>query len=92
MSDLERAFGGHLTVGRRYEERLPADRNSVEEIPEYFGPDKCLQTGVADYIPLDVPLDYYKDYVALLHEYCAKATHEDGRSVPCPILGKNKRE
>jgi uroporphyrinogen-III decarboxylase len=36
--------------------------------------------------PPDVPIENYKDYVALLYEYCAKATHEDGDIVPCPIF------
>lgn len=36
--------------------------------------------------PPDVPIENYKDYVALLYEYCAKATHEDGDIEPCPIF------
>jgi hypothetical protein len=36
--------------------------------------------------PPDVPIENYKDYVALLYEYCAKATHEDGDILPCPIF------
>lgn len=36
--------------------------------------------------PPDVPMSYYKDYVSLLYEYCAKATHEDGDIQPCPVF------
>ena len=36
--------------------------------------------------PPDVPMEYYKDYVALLFEYCAKATHEGETIMPCPIF------
>lgn len=39
--------------------------------------------------PPDVPLDYYKDYVELLYEYCAKATHEEGNIIPCPVFAKD---
>ena len=38
--------------------------------------------------PPDVPLDYYKDYVELLYEYCAKATHKDANILPCPVFAK----
>ena len=38
--------------------------------------------------PPDVPLEYYRDYVELLYEYCAKAAHNDGGIVPCPVFGK----
>jgi hypothetical protein len=38
--------------------------------------------------PPDVPLAYYRDYVALLYEYCAKATHEGARILPCPVSQK----
>lgn len=38
--------------------------------------------------PPDVPLDYYKDYVELLYEYCAKATHKDVNILPCPVFAK----
>lgn len=36
--------------------------------------------------PPDVPLDYYRDYVRLLREYAAKATHTDGNITPCPAF------
>ena len=36
--------------------------------------------------PPDVSIENYRDYVALLHEYCAKATHEDGSVEPCPVF------
>ena len=48
---IEWAPWWHLTVNRWHEEGLPADRNSVEEIQEYFGLDKCLQTGVSYHTP-----------------------------------------
>ena len=38
--------------------------------------------------PPDVPMAYYKDYVALLYEYCAKATHEGADILPCPVFCK----
>ena len=38
--------------------------------------------------PPDVPIDYYKDYVELLYEYCAKATHKEGNIIPCPVFAK----
>ena len=36
--------------------------------------------------PPDVSLAYYKDYVALLHEYCGKVTHKDGEIKSCPVF------
>ena len=38
--------------------------------------------------PPDVPMSYYRDYVELLYEYCAKATHDDVEIEPCPIFDK----
>ena len=38
--------------------------------------------------PPDVPMSYYRDYVELLYEYCAKATHDDVEIEPCPVFGK----
>lgn len=35
--------------------------------------------------PPDVPLDTYRDYVALLREYAAKATHKDTEISACPV-------
>ncbi len=38
--------------------------------------------------PPDVPMDYYKEYVKLLLEYCAKATHNGSDIAPCPVFEK----
>jgi len=38
--------------------------------------------------PPDVSMDCYKDYVALLHEYCGKVTHKDGHINTCPVFKK----
>ena len=36
--------------------------------------------------PPDVSIENYKEYVKLLYEYAAKATHENENVLPCPIL------
>lgn len=36
--------------------------------------------------PPDVPIDHYRDYVELLYEYCAKATHDNEQIEPCPVF------
>ena len=36
--------------------------------------------------PPDVPMEYYKEYVKLLYEYCEKATHKGENIVPCPVF------
>lgn len=36
--------------------------------------------------PPDVSIPNYRDYVELLYEYCAKATHEDADIQPCPVF------
>ena len=38
--------------------------------------------------PPDVSMDNYREYVALLHEYCAKVTHENGDFKPSPVFDK----
>lgn len=38
--------------------------------------------------PPDVSIDLYRDYVELLHEYCAKVQHNDKRIIPCPVFDK----
>ena len=44
---IEWAPWWHLTVNRWHTEGLPAECASVEAIQDYFGLDKCLQTGVS---------------------------------------------
>lgn len=38
--------------------------------------------------PPDVSIENYRDYVSLLHEYCAKVQHNDGTILPCPVFAK----
>ena len=38
--------------------------------------------------PPDVPMEYYKEYVKLLYEYCEKATHKGENIAPCPVFEK----
>ena len=51
MPAIEWAPWWHLTLGRWYGEGLPADCAGVEAIQDYFGLDKCLQTGVSYFTP-----------------------------------------
>ena len=46
---IEWAPWWHLTIERWRGEGLPDSADSVEKIQDYFGLDKCLQTGVAPY-------------------------------------------
>ena len=38
--------------------------------------------------PPDVSIENYHAYVELFYEYCAKATHEEEKIIPCPVLQK----
>ena len=38
--------------------------------------------------PPDVSMDNYREYVSLLHEYCAKVTHEKGDFKASPVFDK----
>ena len=51
MPAIEWAPWWHLTLGRWYGEGLPAECAGVEAIQDYFGLDKCLQTGVSYFTP-----------------------------------------
>ncbi|MBE6546836.1 MAG: hypothetical protein E7668_05300 [Ruminococcaceae bacterium] len=51
---IEWAPWWNLTVNRWHGEGLPAERKTVEEIQDYFGLDKCLQTGIGYHTP-DTP-------------------------------------
>ena len=36
--------------------------------------------------PPDVSIQNYREYVALLYEYCGRVTHSDGGIEPCPVF------
>ena len=42
--------------------------------------------------PPDVSIDNYRAYVALLLEYAAKATHDSGAILPCPVFASAPAE
>ncbi|MBR3714737.1 MAG: hypothetical protein IKM18_02390 [Clostridia bacterium] len=48
---IEWAPWWHLTVERWRTEGLPESARSVEDIQEFFGLDKCIQTGASQYTP-----------------------------------------
>ena len=41
--------------------------------------------------PPDVSMENYKAYVALLHEYAAKITHQGSNIPPCPVFDTEER-
>ncbi len=75
---IEWAPWWHLTVNRWHTEGLPAERESVGSIQEFFGLDQCLQSGMS--------VENYRIYVRLLKEYAAKVDHAQQEITPCPVF------